>query len=497
MRLSPVYAALLFGFCAFPQIATALNLDFLQRFCPQEITEVPPLDEWRQRFPVGCEVVDCCPGCPGPGIFEWRINVGANYLAGAELRFDKLDASNLKQLKLSGNAKLDGNRIVLGRGASRISGLPGNIGGAIPIVSLAPIADKDAAAKLKSSVRPGTGGKDPDAGSIKDSIAVRQFVGGFEVNRFRSRYFINTCFPPPSPNDRIRAQNIVGGDNVVVMLDARTSAGAGGCGNDQVLRTTSERNVGNLLASAGCNSEVAVFGANNAMSWQTAVASWTNAAGDLHTAALQPVINAPVTVWIANAGAAAQAVNDVANANLLFAQNKVGIQFTPTYNNISGNDAAVATIGTASCGAVGAIRGSAWYTANRLNIYYVNGAFTGENCARTAPVGDGNISYIGTLANIASLVHEIGHAFGLRPAGSGGHTNTVAGFGNNNIMWGGGPPGRNHFSLGQAFRMNTHTDIWGGTMLITDGLRAGPGRACPPLTTSNICPALGLDWARP
>ena len=63
-----------------------------------------------------------------------------------------------------------------------------------------------------------------------------------------------------------------------------------------------------------------------------------------------------------------------------------------------------------------------------------------------------------SIANIATLAHEIGHAFGLRPANSGGHTNGVAGFGDNNIMWGGGPPTRNVFSLGQAFRMNTHTE---------------------------------------
>ena len=120
--------------------------------------------------------------------------------------------------------------------------------------------------------------------------------------------------------------------------------------------------------------------------------------------------------------------------------------------------------------------------------------------ASIAPVrtpGNGNINRIGTTANIASLTHEIGHAFGLRPADSGGHTNALPGFGSNNIMQGGGLPTRDHFSLGQAFRMNTHSDAFGGTMLIQNGLRPGPGRTCLPLTTNSMCPALNLDWTRP
>src|SRR5262249_22766238 len=42
-----------------------------------------------------------------------------------------------------------------------------------------------------------------------------------------------------------------------------------------------------------------------------------------------------------------------------------------------------------------------------------------------------------------------------------------------------------------------HADEWGGTMLIANGLRPGPGRACPPLSTSDICPPLSLAWSQP
>jgi len=175
----------------------------------------------------------------------------------------------------------------------------------------------------------------------------------------------------------------------------------------------------------------------------------------------------------------------------------------PTYQDVAFNTVSVATIGN-GCDAIGAIRISPWYTLNRLNIYYVKGPLLqdtpGLNCDHFGDGnirGDANITFISARANLAALAHEIGHAFGLRTGIEGGHTNQLKGFDDNNVMWGGGKSTRSHFSLGQAFRMNTQADEWGGTMLIANGLRSGPGRACPPLAASDSCPALALDWKRP
>ena len=477
-----------------PPTASALHINVFDRLCLEEFLPPPEFDP-RIRIPVGCEIVDCCPGCPGTDVLDWRILFQSKVAREAELRLDGLSPEQLKGLKVSGNARLVGDRILIGLGRAHIGGLPRDLNGKAVVGSIRPLQAKGTETLTSAGAKALPGAGDKDLGGAGEVIDVQQFLGGIPVNRSRFVHYLYPCRPTLPPADKLRVNNIgSGGENVVVMMDARNS---GGCTNDGVLRTTGLLNLGNLLAPAGCNSEIAIFARNNAMSWEPSVATWTNVAGDLHTTNLAPVLNMPVSVWIANGAAAAQAVNDVANANLLYAQNKIGVQFTPTFNNISGNAAAVATIGTASCGAVGPIQASAVYTPGVLNIYYVNGAFTGENCARTLPVGDGNISYVGTVANLATLTHEIGHAFGLRPAGSGGHTNLVAGFGTNNIMWGGGLPTRDHFSLGQAFRMNTHTDMWGGTMLINDGLRPGPGRACVPNVTSNLCPALVLDWVRP
>jgi hypothetical protein len=339
--------------------------------------------------------------------------------------------------------------------------------------------------------------------------------------RLKTTHFLGIAcllaFPSAgSAADRLRVENIVGGDNVVVVMDSRASAGPTACPNDEVLRTTGELTFDNVLAADGCNSEIAVFAADNAMA--LSFPAWTDRNGDVHTITMKPIIDVPVSVWIANGSAEAQAPNDIANATWIYRKNKVGVQFVPTYHLVSADPRAVATIGK-SCDSIGWIRRSAWYTPNTLNIYYVEniapppelalrGAqdLPGLNCDRFGDgdiKGDANITFISSRANLASLAHEIGHAFGLRPGNQGGHTNdprgepALAAFGPKNVMWGGGPWDRDHFSLGQAFRMNTQADEWGGTMLIANGLRPGPGRACPPLTTSPICPPLALDWIRP
>jgi hypothetical protein len=225
---------------------------------------------------------------------------------------------------------------------------------------------------------------------------------------------------------------------------------------------------------------------------------------------MKPIIEVPVSVWIANQDAWDLAPSEIDNATHIYRQNKVGVQFVATYQNVSSDARALATIGK-SCDSIGWIRRSAWYTPNTLNIYYVKritlppelggGGANGLTCDRFGDgdiKGDANIIFIGPSPDSATVAHEIGHAFGLRPGNAGGHTGALEGMPRNNVMCTSNCVApRDHFSLGQAFRMNTQSDEWGGTMLIANGLRPGPGRACPPLTTSNICPSLTLDWSRP
>ena len=42
------------------------------------------------RVPVGCEVIDCCPGCPGPGPLVWELQVSGDAVEALMLRFENL-----------------------------------------------------------------------------------------------------------------------------------------------------------------------------------------------------------------------------------------------------------------------------------------------------------------------------------------------------------------------------------------------------------------------
>jgi hypothetical protein len=339
--------------------------------------------------------------------------------------------------------------------------------------------------------------------------------------RLKARYFLGIAgllaCPIGSAGDTLKIENIAGSDKIVVVIDSRTSAnGLWRCRDDEVLRiqpsaadpTTVELDLVDVPAATGCNSEIVVFAEGNAMA--LSFPGWSDAVNDIRTITMKPIIDVPVSVWIANQDASDRAPSDMDNASQIYRKNKVGVQFVATYHNVSSDARAVATIGK-SCDSIGWIRRSTWYTPNTLNIYYVKritlppelggGGANGLTCDRFGDgdiKGDANIIFIGPNPDRATVAHEIGHAFGLRPGNVGGHTGGLEGMPQNNVMCTSNCVApRDHFSLGQAFRMNTQADEWGGTMLIANGLRPGPGRACPPLTTSNMCPPLALDWSRP
>jgi hypothetical protein len=57
----------------------------------------PPATDW---VPVGCEVVDCCPGCPGP--LDWQIYVDGDPFRQLVLHFDGLDTDTASKLSVEG-----------------------------------------------------------------------------------------------------------------------------------------------------------------------------------------------------------------------------------------------------------------------------------------------------------------------------------------------------------------------------------------------------------
>jgi len=487
--------------------ARAFNHGLSERFCLADVVLPATALQKRAPVPVGCELVDCCPGCPGAGPVEWRIAIDAKILAGAELRFEGLSAADLKHLKVTGKAKRQGDRIVLRPGESRIRGLPYKAGAPVVVGLLRPLARKKAPA-----------GAVPARRSVTEQISVRQFLGGSPVNGFKWKFAIRRCGPIVDPPffDKLQFQGIASGDDAVVMMDARTQAQ---CRQgtppdpDWTFRSTGETLLPNLLSPGSCNSEIAIFSKKHAMKWETGV-PWTNNLGEVHAVTLDPLIDVPVNIWVANqsAGVAALASAHMNRATNLYQDNMVGVRFVPTVHPVPGSAEATINAGVGMdasgdlvCQALAPIRASAFYTSGALNVYYVNEGFTGRNCAilqtphscpgSTFAAGDANITFVGTTANDTTLAHEIGHAFGLRPAICGGHADSFGGsFGHDNLMWTGSADPRSTFSLGQVFRMNTHADQWGGTMLIQNGQRPAPGRPCRPQDASALCPLLDAPW---
>jgi hypothetical protein len=330
-------------------------------------------------------------------------------------------------------------------------------------------------------------------------------------------------------NDRIRISGIDAGEEVLVAVNARSASGQG-CLDEQdqhrwrVYRTD---NAGHAVLEtnlrSGCVLTVVAFSKKRAMALKT-FSKWTDRGGEVRTVTMKPLIDVPVVIWITDNALEEVAYGHVAKAAELYRENMVGFNLVPTFRNVSGKPAAVKIIDNAvvprpdglagsDCGNVGSlkVRGGP-YKPNMLNIYYVNRAGLHRNCAirltpecgqdptdlTKFPKVDGNVTYIGSDSEtLPVLAHELGHAFGLRPICNFGHPIFGPGLDTTNVMWNAGGDERVKFTLGQIFRLNTQKDPWGGTMIIANKLRPGPGRECRLATQEHYthrCPPLNLTF---
>ncbi|SHG49100.1 hypothetical protein SAMN04488109_0501 [Chryseolinea serpens] len=473
---------LLIPLSGYAQLKPKPTLDYYLRWCYPVVelipVEIPPI-----KIPVGCEVVDCCPGCPGPPI-DWRINVLGELPVNVLLNAANVPGDIMEKLEMKGVEKKE-NMLRLSKGESMIRGFPKDTGKRPAVLSLQLELDKGALEKMSAMQGDKADGKTGDAPEVSIEIQVDQYSGDYRVNQFRALYTITwRCrwYPPLGTNDKIDIDANVSNDNAIVLVDARDASST--CLDDAVFRGSDIVGVGNLLTNAPCQSEVSIFSDDNAMEFHENVTTWTNAAGDVHHAPLQPIIVAPVSVWIAQPGGLTRAQNDINRANQLYNVMNSGVIFNPTFTDVSANTQATALI-TTGFGCSGTeitnLTGSTFFTANRLNVYYANGILAGSNRGFNCNANQ-NISFIGTSADNESTAHEIGHAFSL------GHSNSVSGIPTTNLMITGGT-GRNSITIGQAFRINLNP----GSRLNANGTRTGGTRTCADGTTSITCPALSFD----
>lgn len=214
-----VVAALLW--VGLPSPARASVWDLRRPICIDDIVNVrlPPIE-------AGCEMIDCCPGCPGSFNLDWRVNVAGEAVDGVILRFESLSNKARASLKLKGDARwLDKTQLRIGRGETVLSGLSVQAR-ARPTVAVARIVmDERAVARLSTAPtaapmaakavdepRPLTllpdaprdrrresalqrRAKPVDPGAVQ--IVVTQLRGDVVVNQFRFAPRIRLCGRPP------------------------------------------------------------------------------------------------------------------------------------------------------------------------------------------------------------------------------------------------------------------------------------------------------------
>ena len=242
-----------------------------RQFCIQDLVRVsliPPI-------PVGCESVDCCPGCPAREALTWRIRLGGDAVEAMVLEFEGLPSG---RPTLEGDGRwLDDRRLEIRPGVTFVRGLPRDVRGRSP-VALPRVS------RMRAGLDPARDADRPF------EFSVEQFVRAIRVNEFRVLYWLINCFRRPgSGQDNVRLDNNASSDNGIVLLDARR---AGGCANDEVWRGTGSIPIDNALSNSTCQSEAVVFSNHHAVQFLPAVTTWTDAVGDLLPVPLTPLLAA-------------------------------------------------------------------------------------------------------------------------------------------------------------------------------------------------------------
>lgn len=429
------------------------------------------------RIPVGCEVIDCCPGCPLANVLDWRVNVAGKALEAVELSFENLPPARLSGLALTGKAARGIDRLRVANGTGTVEALPVLNGGRPPVATMKLIFDR--------AWRPGA---TPSANHVQ--LRLEQVLGNVVVAEYELAYDIRDC-PPPSTtttaavDDRINLTTNRGGDSAVLLISGRRQAsGSPICETFVNRRATASVTVDNEMPQASCldSPMIAVFSDDDAMALLTAPGgpAWTNNKGDVVSIAQAARLMVPVKVWRAAEFAPDIVASEILAANATYNTQNTGVGFTAEVEKIT--DEQVDLFGIIQCPAsitdsamyFGMLAQNSLFEAGKVNVYYLPRAFTGVNCPTQR-----NGVFVGTERKPSTLAHELGHALSLAHAEGTEYEK--------NVMYPGGAD-RDEITEGQAFRMNAHCS----SVINTNSVRPGawPKKACGMTETMEPTPAL-------
>jgi len=446
----------------------AVSGEFAYSACTNTFAKLPELI-LPKPVVIGCDLPGCWPGDPAVGELTWDIRFTGS-------AFDELilESTLPKDLELgfTGSTSSSEAGFVVKPGRGTIEGLPLSLEGNALV--LTPKFKPDGEAVLASEE------------GFEGFITIDQTLAGIVVSSWRWKYLIEPCpwLQAAPSQDRIKVSNPLNNDDPVVLVDLPSVT----CRDDELFDGYEASPDGDSVfigdaqphpGSTECNSEVAVFAKNRRLSYEQNVDPPWTAAADVHHVTLHDRYQVTVSIWLVRAGADSCSTNNqypscwqdgLVYANTKYNENRVGVQFMASVQDLTGvNGNSVASVANTignDCSTVEAIQSSQWYKPGRLNVYYVEAQLPSDTADHPsvqcgdAPRAGSNIIFVTTTADQATLAHEIGHAYGLRPAAPGGHVNYYAdsgGFGSgSNIMWGFGGSGRDHLTIGQVFRMNVH-----------------------------------------
>lgn len=449
----------------------AKNVCVGERFAPK-----PPIEFGIETFtfPIGCELIDCCPGCPAGAPIDMEIKVSGRGVRNAEVKFSAGPGSSRPTR--------------LAKDSTRVKGIPGSSRENLVTGELRLTPDVE---YLKKAAAKHAGQQPRELATVRVEIAQRLTGYAVQENRFSVAFHHCGHSPAKPRQDEIRLRRLEGGQAAVTLIDARQqleifvpgrpSIAASTCTNDWLVANGGLAGVGNLLERDGCNSEVAVFSRGNAFHFLENLAFWTSQRETLEISLDRP-LKVPLTVWLVATGSRAGAEGDVAEANRIFSRHRAGFELVATYVDAA-NLAAIWPAPGQWCSWV--IQNH--YVRDQLNAYYIDdiplGGAVGYNC--------GPIFVDTHYAGHRVLAHEIGHSMGLAPANdhysqpNSGDPNPQA----NLMFW---ADGGDQLTLGQAFRINMESF----SALNRLNLRTGPTRDCY-AASDAFCPGLGLkppEW---
>jgi hypothetical protein len=131
---------------------------------------------------VGCEIVDCCPGCPGPPFeLDWRIRLSGSPVEAVVLWFTGLSPEASRRMEIKGNGRWLGlNQLRVGRGQTILRGFSVGPKGRAPVAVPKLLFDEAAVRKVTAQ----RGGK--EIGSVE--LVVEQLLGQVVVSEYKFSY---------------------------------------------------------------------------------------------------------------------------------------------------------------------------------------------------------------------------------------------------------------------------------------------------------------------